>query len=345
MNQNLYTITTREAGELLTDCFEAGLVPMLTSDPGMGKSALYAALAKKFSLKLIDLRLSTLESVDLTGMVDISGQKATYKPFDVFPLEKDPIPTGYQGWLVLLDELNSASRDLIAAAYKLVLDHAVGQYKLHPKCFIAGAGNKESSRAIVNEMGTAMNSRLIHLELRTDWQIFFEDVAVPLNFDSRIIAFLAMYNHLLSNFDPESNEKTFACPRTWEFLSRIINGKSVTQEKIALYAGVIGQGVAMQFVDFCNVYSKLVTFEQIVADPQNCSLPDETALRWATVTMVLERVKHANFGQCCEYISRFPAEFMILFFQGVKSRDQTLLQHPAFMKNASKIATYLFGDK
>ena len=93
------------------------------------------------------------------------GNKAVFTPFSIFPLENDPIPQGYDGWMLLLDELSSANKQVQAAAYKLILDRQVGSFNLHPNCAIVAAGNKITDKAVVTQMSTALQSRLIHYEL------------------------------------------------------------------------------------------------------------------------------------------------------------------------------------
>ena len=120
------TINAEEAAAHLTMCFQSQLTPFLKGSPGIGKSDIYKQIAKRYQLKLIDVRLSQCDPTDLAGFPFLNGDKASYKPMDTFPLESDPIPAGYKGWLILLDEINSAALAVQAASYKLTLDRMVG---------------------------------------------------------------------------------------------------------------------------------------------------------------------------------------------------------------------------
>lgn len=91
----------------------------------------------------------------------------------------------------------------------------VGQYKLHPKCFVVAAGNLSTDKAIVNNLSTAMQSRLVHIEMVTNFDDWFKDVALKFNYDERIIAFLHMNTNKLLDFDPDHQDKTFCCPRKY----------------------------------------------------------------------------------------------------------------------------------
>ena len=94
--------TLNKVIEVLPYFLSNKIVPFIHGSPSLGKSYAVKALADKLKLQFIDIRLSQMESVDLLGMPDVSGNRSSYKPFDVFPLEHDEIPTGKKGWLIIL---------------------------------------------------------------------------------------------------------------------------------------------------------------------------------------------------------------------------------------------------
>jgi hypothetical protein len=201
-----------ELEESIVDIIKAGLVAMVESSPGLGKSAITAKIAKMFNLVLIDMRLSQLDPTDLIGFPSHNGVRMGYAPPEHFPLEGlDNIPAGKAGWLLFLDEFSSASLSVQAAAYKLVLDRMVGKYHLHKNVAIVCAGNKATDGAIVNRMSTAMQSRLIHLELDVDvkpWLAWASENLI----DYRVVSYIESHPDHLHQFDPAHNDKTFACP-------------------------------------------------------------------------------------------------------------------------------------
>jgi len=87
--------------EMLWDA-KKPICPFLHSSPGIGKSSIGRQLAKKRNLKFIDLRLTDMDPSDFNGLPGFSEGVASFIPFDTFPLEGDPIPDGYDGWLVML---------------------------------------------------------------------------------------------------------------------------------------------------------------------------------------------------------------------------------------------------
>ena len=176
-----------------------------------GKSAITHQLGEEYSLELIDVRLSQCDPTDLNGFPSMGKTRATYMPMDIFPLEDTAIPKGKKGFLVFLDEFNSASMAVQAASYKLILDRQVGQRKLHSNTIIIAAGNMAGNNAIVNRLGTAMQSRLIHLELVSDVLIWLK-WAASAGIDPRVMAYVHHNPEDFHRFDPNHNDKTFACP-------------------------------------------------------------------------------------------------------------------------------------
>jgi hypothetical protein len=343
-SNNLYRCSPRQLRGFLIETFEAGLVPFVRSSPGMGKSAIYRSIAKELELWLIDHRASTSEPTDFTGLPQFVNGKARFAPFEeLFPLESTPVPAGKQGWLVFLDEFNSAHKSVQAAAYKLILDRMVGQHRLHPNVVIGCAGNLDTDRAIVNTISTAMQSRLVHLELELSHQEWLEDVALKEGYDSRIIAYLSQYPSKLMDFRPDHNEHTFCCPRTWEFLNRLIQGKEVTESKAALYAGTLTSGVAVDFIQFTKVFNNLVSVREILANPETCPISSDNSTKWATICHMMERMDHKNFEGLSTYANRYPLDFRVLFFRSVNVSHPELQEHPAYGKALRELTRYLHG--
>jgi hypothetical protein len=210
---SLINITAQEAPTQLWHVMSRGLTPMLTSSPGLGKSSIAKQIASNHNLKVIDLRLSQCDVTDLNGfpMISDDRKKASYTPMDTFPLETDELPDGYDGWLLLLDEINSAAKAVQASAYKLVLDHEVGLNKLHPKVYKMAAGNLKSDGAIVNDLSTAMQSRMVHFGLSLDVDAWV-DWATKAGIDFRVIAYINWKPEKLQAFDPNHSDRTFPCP-------------------------------------------------------------------------------------------------------------------------------------
>lgn len=343
---DLYRCTPRQLRGYITDALYAGLVPFVQSSPGVGKSSINKLVAHDLNLQVIDHRLSTSAPEDLSGLPQFDDNGfARFAPLaELFPLRGMAVPKGKEGWMLFLDEFNSAAKSVQAAAYKLILDRMVGQHHLHENCVIAAAGNLATDRAIVNNLSTAMQSRVVHLELEVNYEEWQADVAFANNYDNRIIAFLAKYPSKLMDFRPDHNEKTFCCPRTWEFVNKLLqlpNYQGDLMDKAPMLTGAITSGVATEFITFCKVFKDLVKIGQVIRDPLGTPVPTDNSTKWATIAHLMEKVDESNFDQLTTYANRFDLSFRILFFRSVMTRAQQLRHHPAFMRAMGELSRYL----
>ncbi|QDH84737.1 ATPase [Achromobacter phage vB_AxyP_19-32_Axy24] len=350
---------SRQVRSMIERAVLSNLVLMITSSPGMGKSALVKSVAEQYNLKLIDHRLSTSAPEDLTGLpFRRADGRAEFAPFaDLFPLEGDELPIKqiikkegeedqiirYDGWLLFLDELNSASKSVMAAAYKLILDRQVGQKNLHERVAIVGAGNLMTDRAIVNNMGTALQSRVVHATMEVNQKVWLEDVALPQKWDSRVVAYLQTYPTKLSDFDPEHKDRTFCCPRTWDMVNKYLKtrpGPLDAADRLFI-SGTISAEEGNSFVQFTKVFDTMITVADVVRNPDTAKVPDDNPTRWAVVMAMVEGTNEANYDAIMTYIERFDMGYRVVYTRALMAQQPALRKHPRFAEACINITQYL----
>ena len=350
LTEQMFKTTPRHAYSMIVDILDAGLVPFLKASPGVGKSSIVRQIAKDFSLKLIDHRLSTSPPWDLSGLpkffTGANGiERARYAPLEIFPLEDDPIPEGYNGWILFFDEFNSAKKDTQAASYKTILDKMTALHKLHEKCMIVAAGNLDTDRAIVTSLSTAMQSRLVTIEIVFNFEEWIADIVLPQQWDPRVVAFLHAFPKTANDFRADHDENTFCCPRTWDFLQRLVKGKPITKAKIPMYAGTITAGVAVDFTTFSISLSDdedpLPKIKDIVHDPDGCRIPPEKNKRYGLITMAWQHITDDNFEAISKYMNRMDSDFQILFYRGALKQKPGVRSKPSFQDAIVRLHKYL----
>ena len=184
-------------------------------------------------MQFVDLRLSLMDPTDLKGIpfYDKHEHSAVWAPPSVLPRDGEGI--------LFLDELNSAPPAVQASAYQLILDRKVGEYELPEGWAIVAAGNRESDRGVVYRMPSPLANRFVHLEMDVDVDDY-KSWAYTSGIDERIIAYIGYKNENLFTFDATKNEKSFATPRSWEFVDKLM--KSAIDEKLLLNSigGAVG---------------------------------------------------------------------------------------------------------
>lgn len=338
-------VTYKQLEAKLPKLLKAGIVPFMHGSPAIGKSALAAMIAEAFGLVLIDVRLAECDPCEIGGFpyFNQATGKASYYPLDTFPTSNDKIPEGYKGWLLLLDEMNSAPIAVQAASYKLVLDRKVGQHKLHPNVVIIAAGNKDSDNAIVNPMSSALVSRFAHFELvvnQQDWN----EWAASKGVDHRITSYMNFKPDHLYTFHPDTADKPYASPRTWDMLNRVIKNQAVDSSDLPIIAGLIGEGVAREFMVYMDLQSSIPTFEALIANPANIKLDPDLSIRWSIMGLIAARISPATVVPCTTLLDRFPDELRVVAIREIRMRHPKLLtESKEFNTWFTKVAMQTFS--
>lgn len=332
-----------QAIRMITAAIKAGVVPMVKGSPGTGKSQIVHQIAETYNLMVIDLRLSQCDPTDLGGFPTIIGEKADYMPMRHFPIVGDPIPEGYSGWLLFLDEANAAPAAIQAAAYKLVLDRMVGSHHLHKNVAMVLAGNLETDGAIVFPMSTALQSRLLHLELVVDAKEWDDWATAKGNIDYRITSYIKYKPGNLYTFSPDHTDCTYACPRTWEFTSRILKAtEEGSPDRLPLLAGTISEGVAREFIGFCKIHEELLKPDQIIKAPETVKVPSEPSILFALTGSIAHNMDLNNGEPFMKFVARLPVEFQVVCLRESIRRNKEMMGHKSIQKWISDSATSLF---
>lgn len=306
--------TPEECTRNIISILRGNRVPFIQGSPGIGKSDIVKGVADHYNLKVIDIRLSQVEPTELLGYPFLDGNKCDYKPLKYFPLEGDPVPNGYNGWLLFFDELNSASRDVQAAAYRVLLDREIGNNKLNSNCYVVAAGNLSTDKAIVNKLSSALQSRLIHLFVQPNVDSWLE-WAYKNDIDYRIVAFLNQRKDLLWKFDPSSQDVTYPCPRTWHMMSDVIKGIGDLTDLGKVMRGTIGQGTAIEFKTYTELAKDLPTIKEVLTNPASAKLPVNTGGKYYMTALLAVHMDKDNWQSVLTYAHRLSAEFLTVLFK------------------------------
>jgi hypothetical protein len=316
---------------------------MIHGSPGIGKSDIVDQARKEEGFEhMIDLRLSQLDQVDLRGVPSVvsmqvpnplySGKKNSTEPQFLEQTTTVWNPPEFlphlPKTLLFLDEINSASPGVMAAAYELILNRRVGKHHLPPDCAIVCAGNLASDFAMVN------------LDVNNDdWC----EWAIGANIHESVIAFLRFRPGLLNEFEQGNKTKeakgkarnmreatAFATPRTWQIMSEFVTDGIEPEIEYETYIGIIGEAAAAEFVGFQKYYRSLPNLDQVLMNPKTSKVPTEPATLYALATGLAARATLDNMERVVQYIERVPKEFQVLTIRDCTLRNQDLAFTKAF---------------
>jgi hypothetical protein len=217
---------------------------MLWGTRGVGKSSIVRQVAEHFKIPLIDLRLTTIEPVDIRGAIyaDDALAKTVWFPPEFLPNGETP-----EG-ILFLDELTAADQRLQISAYSLILDRRVGNYVLPERWQVVAAGNASFHGAVSHDMGTALADRMFHFNVQTAIDAFL-DHASSKNFAPEVMAYLKVRPDKLDDTQAQlaADHLIGASPRGWEDISNVLKSGLSNSGKRVFVQGRIGAANAAEF--------------------------------------------------------------------------------------------------
>ena len=268
-------------------CINAQRPVMLWGPPGIGKSEIIEQIGKNTNRGVIDLRLLLLEPTDLRGIPYFNSKENKMDWAPPVDLPSDPKDTS----ILFLDEMNAAPPAVQAAAYQLILNRRIGNYILPKGVSIVSAGNRETDRGVTYRMPSPLANRMIHIEMDVnfdDWLVW----ATQNSIHPDVVGYLTFAKQDLYDFDPASSSRGFATPRSWSFVSQVIDDKMDATQMTDIIAGAVGEGLAVKFQAHRKIAGKLPNPSDILAGKVKSTKTKEISAMYTLITSMCYELKN-----------------------------------------------------
>jgi MoxR-like ATPase len=287
------TVTSTQARKSLLKAFKKQRPLFLWGPPGIGKSELVADLAQELGGYMIDLRLGQMEPTDIRGIPFYnkdSGKMDWAEPVD---LPTKEFADQYPVVVLFLDEMNSAAPSVQAAAYQLILNRRIGKYVLPENVVIVAAGNRESDKGVTYRMPTPLANRFVHQEMKCDFASW-QEWAVQNNIHKDVVGYLSFAKQDLYDFDAKSASRAFATPRSWTFVSQLLEDEDGDDDTITnLVAGTVGEGLAVKFMAHRKIAGRMPKPEDILSGKVDTLDVKEVSAMYSLVISMCYELKGA----------------------------------------------------
>ena len=250
------TVTAVQARKSLLKAFQVKRPLFLWGPPGIGKSELVEGITRDLGGVMFDLRLGQMEPTDIRGIPFYNkdtGMMDWAAPVDLPDAET---ASKYPIVVLFLDEMNSAAPSVQSAAYQLILNRRIGKYVLPDNVVMVAAGNRESDKGVTYRMPTPLANRFIHQEMKVDFASW-QEWAVMNKIHKDVVGYLSFAKQDLYDFDAKSASRAFATPRSWSFVSQLLDDEGDNDTLTNLIAGTVGEGLAVKFMAHRKVASKM----------------------------------------------------------------------------------------
>lgn len=283
-------------------------IPVLVwGEPGVGKSAAINALAADLGWPIETVLASLREPSDFTGLPIIADGSVRFAAPDWAQRLSEHHPS-----ICFFDEITTAGPATQRALLRVVHERVVGDLVLGPGVRMIAAANPADIATGGWDLTAPLANRFLHL----DWTIEPEIVTAgllgrwprartltldadwtsPLGSSAAVIAgFLSARPDLVHRRPVEAERagRAWPSPRTWEMVNRILavtdSGEIDEEIVIALIAGLVGDGAAIEFTQYRRDLD-LPNPEALLRSPGSYQRPDRDDQVHAIVAAVTAAV-------------------------------------------------------
>lgn len=315
---------------------------MLWGPPGVGKTSAVAQAAQEASVGMKAVISHLYQPVDVLGLPYIVDGKCEYAPPTIFP---DPNRDTKRG-IFFIDELPNCVPAMQSAWGVIILERSTKQYEFPPNWLVICAGNREGDRAGATRLVSALENRMIHIDVTPNADEFLS-YGVSQRFHPMVLSFLEERRDLLMKFDPRSAEKAFPSPRSWERVSEALSlelPEEITNEMIR---GAIGIGAGTEFLAFLKVRKELPTLQDVLKGTVKLSAfskrPDIVrASIFSVLSYTAELKTVESYEAAIQVALGAPDEWAVVLLKRLQQLDPAkLLQTKSWREIVPKYGKYL----
>ena len=278
---------------------------------------------KPWNPVICDVRLSMKEPVDMQGIpVPTKNGNETQTVWAIPSMW--PRDNGeYSGGVILLDEMNQGQPAILNAAFQLIQDRALGDYKVPENYMIIAASNPQAYNSTVSEFSLPLSNRFSHFNIKADFDSWL-NYRLNHGGNTDVMAFLKTQGIGLL-FDKDSVESKIGSledalytdivvtPRSWEVVEKLLslpdgnrlNGGFTIDEKMRYATGRLGLRLATKLFTFLKDKQKYQDWHEILVDGKNFRSEDSEQF-WAVQLAVASAINtEKDDTKCRGYVLNY----------------------------------------
>ena len=268
--------------------------------------------------------------------------------------------------ILMLDEIGKASKAVMNACLRLMLERKLGTYALpevNGKKSIVFATTNLAQEGIGDMLPPHARNRMTVVKVSKptaeDW---IEGYALDNNIAPEVILTVKQFPQMFASFedytDPKDNEyiydprtprPAFCTPRSMEKASNIIkHTKRLNNTEIMAHAlkGTIGDRATYDMLTIVQLNDELPQWESIIADPDKTKVPKSPSAVCMLVYSAIQRVEKDNINAWIKYMNRLSKESQGLFATSVmRTNKKATVGTSAQFIEWAKQNNYLFAQQ
>lgn len=352
INKTYGSLTLAQASDLVAAVGDK-VTCLFTGEMGIGKSSMLKVLADRFPThKPVYLEAQLLDLGDLQ-MPRFNGDVVSFVPNEALGIHLN------QPIILMLDELGKASKSVLNALLRIMLERKIGDKAL-PEGSMVFATTNMALEGLGDNIPAHARNRLCQAKIRKPSAMgWVEDYGIRAGVHPVIlgaaIEFPAMFesfehvedpnsNHYI--FHPKSPRTAFVTPRSLEKASDILKATEHLPDDVRIHAlmGTVGEAAAMDILTLVKLNDTLPSWEAVIKAPEDTKIPKGAAAACMLVSKAVQRVERESFDAWMTYVERLPKEVQALFARSVmrSAKVGIATTHKGFSSWAAK-NSFLFS--
>lgn len=342
------SIRLKELPAVLVRNYIAKTNVALTSKPALGKTQSIEAFAKQMQKRIKGFQSWAFYAPSMSPM-DIQASAPDMETGKLRLFNNEALPNAYDNpdavGVLFIDEAFNADQATLKLLQKYVnCEDMSGVLRKPDGVMVVIAGNRLSDKSSVQQHGRAFMSRFEQLEVYSDaqdnieyasksaWhpnvQTFFKDHPASIDNYDEVFATAgsaagpkanANVNDTMSE---EGKRGIWANMRSWERISRKEYAADELGSPLTLAEAVgnLGSGVGAAYEAHKRMLGKLVSFDQIMAEPTKVAIPAAMDEQYALAMIVALKASEDQMPQVKKFGERMPLELQAAILRHLTTR-------------------------
>ena len=279
---------------------------------------------KPWNPEVCDVRLSMKEPVDLVGVpIPTKNEKGEMATVWAIPSMWPRDNGEFSGGVIHLDEMNQGQAAILNAAFQLIQDRALGEYKVPEGYLIIGSSNPAAFNNTVTEFSGPLSNRFSHFNVKANFESWMNH---RLNHGGNldVMTFLKTQGEGML-YDTVAIENRFGdkadclytdiiiTPRSWVVVERVLalpNGTKETggftmEEKQSYCTGRLGLGMTSRFFAWLKDKAKYQDWHEILVDGKDFK-SESVDQFWAVQLACISAIVNTQDDEVCrKYVLNF----------------------------------------
>ena len=279
---------------------------------------------KPWNPDVCDVRLSMKEPVDLVGVpIPTKNEKGEMATVWAIPSMWPRDNGEFSGGVIHLDEMNQGQAAILNAAFQLIQDRALGEYKVPEGYLIIGSSNPAAFNNTVTEFSGPLSNRFSHFNVKANFESWMNH---RLNHGGNldVMTFLKTQGEGML-YDTVAIENRFGdkadclytdiiiTPRSWEVVERVLalpagtkeTGGFTMDEKQSYCTGRLGLGMTSRFFTWLKDKAKYQDWHEILIEGKDFK-SESVDQFWAVQLACISAIVNTQDDDVCrKYVLNF----------------------------------------